>query len=107
MLREDLGDRRANWVLCGRATIRSYENRASFDLLKYVHDRSLVWPPEVPSSAAAAGDRGELADRFLGILFPGSCKPNWLGGIYGVSAESDSGSDYAVRFRRFRVVVFG
>src|SRR5262252_840755 len=70
----------------------------SYDL-KCIYDIRLVWTPEVSRISAMEGDCCELADRFSGILLPGSCQSHRFLPILHGTTEDDSGSDHAERLR--------
>src|SRR5262245_47681799 len=57
--------------------LRDANHSPSHDLER-LHDLCLVWPLKVSRVSTLESHHGELADRFSGILLPGSGKPNRL-----------------------------
>ena len=52
---------------------------------------------EVPGIAPLDCDRGELDDRFRGILLSGAGESHWVLSVFNSSVENDSGSHHAHR----------
>src|SRR5260370_18593671 len=93
----------ANVILPRDRISNLYENRPAPDLFQYFHDHRLVRPPEISPVSPDRGDRGELADRLRGVLFPGSRTPHRLRPVHRLPTENHPGINHAVRVYRLRV----